>query len=129
MAEFPLDPQMSRMLIASSEKYGCSEEVATICAMLSVNNSIFFRPKDRAIHADNARKNFFRPGSDHLMLLAVYNEWAEANFSTSWCFQNFIRVRSMRRSRDVREQLVKLMERVELPVIFVPTTTTVGHVS
>ena len=26
------------------------------------------------MHADNARKNFFRPGGDHLSLLNVYNE-------------------------------------------------------
>jgi pre-mRNA-splicing factor ATP-dependent RNA helicase DHX16 len=50
----------------------------------------------------------------------VYDEWAEANFSTSWCFQNFIQVRSMRRARDVREQLVKLMERVELELVSNP---------
>lgn len=42
--------------------------------MLSVNNAIFYRPKDKIIHADNARKNFFDPAGDHLMLLKVYNE-------------------------------------------------------
>jgi pre-mRNA-splicing factor ATP-dependent RNA helicase DHX16 len=41
--------------------------------MLSVGNSIFYRPKDKAVHADQARKNFFRPGGDHLALLAVWN--------------------------------------------------------
>eukprot|EP00171_Calliarthron_tuberculosum_P020942 IDg20942t1 len=46
MAELPLEPMMAKALLAS-EKYGCSEEVATICAMLSVNNSIFFRPKEK----------------------------------------------------------------------------------
>jgi len=44
MAEFPVDPMMSKMLIAS-EKYKCSEEILTITAMLSVNNAIFYRPK------------------------------------------------------------------------------------
>ncbi|CAI8056651.1 Pre-mRNA-splicing factor ATP-dependent RNA helicase DHX16 [Geodia barretti] len=44
MAEFPVDPMMSKMLIAS-EKYKCSEEIVTISAMLSVNNAIFYRPK------------------------------------------------------------------------------------
>ena len=42
--------------------------------MLSVNNAIFYRPKDRAVYADNARANFFRAGGDHLTLLNVYNE-------------------------------------------------------
>ena len=55
-------------------RYGCSEEMLTIASMLSVNNAIFYRPKDRVVFADNARANFFRPGGDHLTLLNVYNE-------------------------------------------------------
>lgn len=46
----------------------------TIGAMLSVNNSIFYRPKDKVVHADNARMNFVVPGGDHLMLLNVYTQ-------------------------------------------------------
>ena len=42
-------------------------------AMITVGNSIFFRPKDRALHADNAKLNFYRPGGDHLALLNIYN--------------------------------------------------------
>ena len=39
MAEFPLDPMMSKMLLGA-EKYGVSEEVCTICAMLSIGNQV-----------------------------------------------------------------------------------------
>ena len=46
----------------------------TIAAMLSVNNSIFYRPKDKVVHADNARMNFVVPGGDHLVLLNVYTQ-------------------------------------------------------
>ncbi|MFN7144441.1 MAG: ammonia-forming cytochrome c nitrite reductase subunit c552 [Myxococcota bacterium] len=38
MAEFPLDPMMAKMILAS-EKYGCSEEILTIVSMLNVNNA------------------------------------------------------------------------------------------
>lgn len=55
-------------------RYKCSEEVLTIAAMLSVNNAIFYRPKDKVVHADNARMNFVVPGGDHLMLLNVYSQ-------------------------------------------------------
>jgi pre-mRNA-splicing factor ATP-dependent RNA helicase DHX16 len=34
-----------------------------------------------------------------------------------WCFENFIQQRSMKRARDVRDQLVALFERVEIPLI------------
>jgi len=63
MAEFPCDPMMSKMLLAS-EKYKCAAECLTISCMLSNNASIFYRPKDKIIHADTARKNFFVPGKN-----------------------------------------------------------------
>ncbi|XP_069054383.1 pre-mRNA-splicing factor ATP-dependent RNA helicase DHX16 isoform X2 [Lepisosteus oculatus] len=113
MAELPVDPMLSKMILAS-EQYKCSEEILAIAAMLSVNNSIFYRPKDKVVHADNARMNFVVPGGDHLVLLNVYNQWVESGYSTQWCYENFIQFRSMKRARDVREQLEGLMERIEI---------------
>lgn len=89
MAEFPLDPMLSKAVI-QAETYKCVDQSLTICSMLSVGNSIFYRPKEKAIHADNARKNFFRPGGDHMTLLNVYEQWKETEYSTNWCFENFI---------------------------------------
>lgn len=115
MAEFPLDPQLSKTLIAS-EQYGCSEEILSICAMLSVNNAIFYKPKDKATHADHAMRNLFQPFGDHLTLLNVYRQWAETEYSQTWCYENFIQYKSMVRAHDVRDQLVGLCERVEIPL-------------
>ncbi|XP_022914183.1 pre-mRNA-splicing factor ATP-dependent RNA helicase DHX16 [Onthophagus taurus] len=116
MAEFPVDPMMAKMILAS-EKYKCSEEIVTIAAMLSVNSAVFYRPKDKIIHADTARKNFNDLAGDHLSLLNVYNQWRDTDYSTQWCYENFIQYRSMRRARDVREQLVGLMQRVEIDMV------------
>uniref|UniRef100_A0A8C8G6C5 RNA helicase n=1 Tax=Oncorhynchus tshawytscha TaxID=74940 RepID=A0A8C8G6C5_ONCTS len=115
MAELPVDPMLSKMILAS-EQYKCSEEVLTIAAMLSVNNSIFYRPKDKVVHADNARQNFVVPGGDHMVLLNVYTQWLESGYATQWCYENFIQFRSMKRARDVREQLEGLMDRIEVEV-------------
>lgn len=114
MAEFPLDPMLSKMIVAS-DKYKCSDEIISIAAMLSVGNSIFYRPKDKQVHADNARMNFHVGNvGDHIALLKVYNSWRETNFSTQWCYENYIQVRSMKRARDIRDQLEGLLERVEI---------------
>ncbi|CDR94615.1 ATP-DEPENDENT RNA HELICASE, putative [Babesia bigemina] len=122
MAELPMDPTYSKMLL-SAEKYKCTHELITICAMLGVGNNIFYRPKDKQLHADNARKNFFRTGGDHLVLLNVYNQWEEAEFSVAWCYENYVQHKSLRRARDIREQLVELMKRVEVEVISNVTDT------
>jgi pre-mRNA-splicing factor ATP-dependent RNA helicase DHX16 len=34
--------------------------VATIAAMVSIGGAVFYRPKDKAVHADNAHKAFHR---------------------------------------------------------------------
>jgi len=104
-------------------RYKCSEEIASIAAMLNVNSAIFYRPKDKLILADTARKNFFSQGGDHLALLNIYNQWANTDFSTNWCYENYIQHRSMRRARDVRDQLVGLMQRVEMDIVSNPSET------
>ncbi|KAL6839139.1 hypothetical protein ACP4OV_031030 [Aristida adscensionis] len=118
MAEFPLDPMLSKMIVAS-EKYKCSDEVISIASMLSIGNSIFYRPKDKQVHADNARLNFHtgnvgEPYSTNECI--VYNSWKETDYSTQWCYENYIQVRSMKRARDIRDQLEGLLERVEIEV-------------
>ena len=50
MAEFPVDPNMSKMIIAA-EKYGVVEEILSITAMLNIGGALFFRPKDRVIES------------------------------------------------------------------------------
>lgn len=122
MAELPLDPMLSKTILAS-ETYKCSSEILTIVSMLSVNNSIFFRPKDKMMLADTARQSFFSAGGDHLTLLNVYNQWRDVNYSTQWCFQNYIQFRSMNRARQIRDQLEAMMDRVEIEIKSNPADT------
>mmetsp|Transcript_32430 Transcript_32430/g.47017 ORF Transcript_32430/g.47017 Transcript_32430/m.47017 type:complete len:120 (-) Transcript_32430:97-456(-) len=56
-AEFPLEPMLSKSVLAS-EKYKCTTEILSMCAMLSVGVTIFYRPKDKEVHADTAWMNF-----------------------------------------------------------------------
>ncbi|KAK2657228.1 hypothetical protein Ddye_010280 [Dipteronia dyeriana] len=110
MAEFPLDPMLSKVIVAS-DKYVCSNEIITIVAMLSVGNSIFYCPKDKKVHANNARMNFHLGNvGDHISLLRVYNSWRECNYSIQWCHENYIRAKSMKRARDPARGSLKKVE-------------------
>eukprot|EP00823_Brevimastigomonas_motovehiculus_P002276 TRINITY_DN1421_c5_g1_i1.p1 TRINITY_DN1421_c5_g1~~TRINITY_DN1421_c5_g1_i1.p1 ORF type:complete len:1173 (+),score=369.55 TRINITY_DN1421_c5_g1_i1:57-3575(+) len=114
MAEFPLEPQVSKMLIASVDM-GCADEVLTIVGMLSVQ-TVFYRPKEKQAQADMKRAKFFQPEGDHLTLLTVYNAWKAAKFSNAFCYENFVQARALRRAADVRKQLQSIMDRYKLPV-------------
>jgi ATP-dependent RNA helicase DHX8/PRP22 len=114
MAEFPLEPQLSKMLITSVE-LGCADEILTVVAMLSVQN-VFYRPKEKQAQADQKKAKFHQVEGDHLTLLAVYEAWKSNNFSNPWCYENFIQARSMRRAQDIRKQLLTIMDRYKMEV-------------
>lgn len=115
MAEFPTDPMLSKSLLAASQN-DCVEDVLSIIAMLQESSSLFYRPKDKAFHADQARTGFTKPGGDHLTLLNIWNQWVDTNFSYQWCKENFLQHKSLSRARDIRDQLARLCERVEIQV-------------
>ncbi|KAK6941111.1 Helicase-associated domain [Dillenia turbinata] len=71
MSEFPLDPQMSKMLVVSQE-FNCSNEILSVSAMLSVPNC-FVRPREAQKAADEAKARFGHIDGDHLTLLNVYH--------------------------------------------------------
>jgi ATP-dependent RNA helicase DHX8/PRP22 len=112
MAEFPLDPPMSKVLLASVD-LGCSDEIITIMSMLQVQN-VFYRPRDKQAQADQRRARFFQPEGDHLTLLVAYSSWKEAKLANSWCYENFIQVRALKTALDTRRQLIGIMDRYKL---------------
>ncbi|KAJ4485361.1 pre-mRNA splicing factor [Lentinula aciculospora] len=107
MSEFPMDPSMGKMLIASVE-YKCSSEMLTIVSMLSVP-SVFYRPKERMEEADAAREKFNVPESDHLTLLNVFNQWKTHYFRDDWAMRHFLHPKLLRKAREVRAQLEDIM--------------------
>uniref|UniRef100_A0A7S3JRX4 RNA helicase n=1 Tax=Aureoumbra lagunensis TaxID=44058 RepID=A0A7S3JRX4_9STRA len=113
MAEFPLEPPLSKTLIAACIDFNCGHDVVTVVAMLSVEEP-FYRPRDKQTQADMRRAKFFQSEGDHLTLLAVFEAWQRTNYSNPWCYENFIQVRAMRRAQDVRRQLVAIMERYKM---------------
>lgn len=116
MAEFPTDPMLARSILAA-DKQGCVEEVLSIIAMLGESASLFYRPKDKKMLADSARARFtIKEGGDHLSLLNIWNQWVDSDFSYVWARENFLQQRSLTRARDVRDQLAKLCDRVEVTI-------------
>ncbi|KAF2687908.1 P-loop containing nucleoside triphosphate hydrolase protein [Lentithecium fluviatile CBS 122367] len=125
LAEFPLNPLLAKCIL-EADRLGCVDEVLTIVAMLGESGALFLRPKDKRILADSARSRFSsKEGGDQLSLLNVYNSWAESDYDPMFCKENFLQYRSLVRARDVRDQLVKLCDRVEVA----PSSAVSDHVA
>merc|ERR1719278_2396883 len=69
-------------------------------------------------------RQFNQPEGDHLTLLAVYNSWKNNKFSSAWCYENFVQQRTLKRSQDVRKQLLGIMDRHKLDVVSCGQSTT-----
>jgi ATP-dependent RNA helicase DHX8/PRP22 len=83
--------------------------------MLSVQ-AVFHRPKEKQQQADQKKAKFNQPEGDHLTLLTVYNAWQQSKFSTPWCYENFIQAKNMHRAKDIRMQLVDILQRHKHPI-------------
>jgi len=73
MCEFPLDPQLAKLLICAPD-YNCSNEALSIVAMLSAPNP-FIRPREAQAAADQAKAKFAHQDGDFLTLLNVYHAY------------------------------------------------------
>ncbi|KAI9912327.1 hypothetical protein PsorP6_006171 [Peronosclerospora sorghi] len=113
MASLPVLPQLGKMLISSS-KYQVPQEVATIVAMLSVQEP-FVRPKNDASAADEAKTQFEHEEGDHLTLLNVFHAYQLNQGDVKWCYDNYLNHRSLQSAVNVRDQLIRNMKRLELP--------------
>ena len=101
MAEFPLEPQLSKVLL-NSPNFRCSDEILTIVALLSTPN-VFMRPKEMQKEADEARAKFEHSDGDHLTMLNAYNAYIQKSGNTEWCYKNYLNLRSLKASDDIRE--------------------------
>jgi pre-mRNA-splicing factor ATP-dependent RNA helicase DHX38/PRP16 len=115
MSAFPMDPPLAKLLI-TAEEYGCSEEMVTIVSMLSVPN-VFYRPKERQDEADTQREKFWVHESDHLTYLQVYSAWKANGYSDGWCIKHFLHAKSLRRAKEIREQLLDIVKMQKMQLI------------
>ena len=114
MSAFPLEPQLAKMLIVSPE-FKCSNEVLSIAAMLSVPNP-YLRPNSQRREADEAKAQFAHPQGDHLSLLNLYHAY-RGNPDSNWCWSNYVSYRAMQQADNVRNQLKRSMEKLDLDLV------------
>ncbi len=104
-------------------------------ANLAVPN-IWLRPNNQRKEADAAKQLLTVPDGDHLTLLNVFNEYQNSasyfrlfpllliSFSTcadlsdrNWAWNHYISARSLSQADNVRSQLLRIMERLEINLL------------
>jgi len=121
MAKLPVDPRISRMILAAVDEHALPEVLA-IAALLESQD-----PRERPIEkqqaADEAHRKFYNRDSDFLTILNLWDVWHEKQKTAShsqvrkWCQQNFLSYMRMREWVDVHAQLKELLAESDDPTI------------
>lgn len=114
MSRFPLDPRISRILIAA-EKEECINEVAIIAAALSIVDPRE-RPYEKSEQASKAHARFQHVESDFLTYLNIWNHYSETlekiktqNKLRKFCLEHFLSYRRMIEWRDIYAQILDII--------------------
>jgi len=95
--------------------------------------NVFLRPPSQRKEADAAKQLLSVPEGDHLTLLNVYNEYiqSETPFRSmfpllmsqldqedkNWAWHNYLSARALAQADNVRKQLLRIMERLDIDLI------------
>lgn len=110
VAEIPLEPMIAKMILSSNE-LGCSDEIITIAAVLSIQ-SIWFSARGAQKELDEAKLRFAAAEGDHVTFLNIYKGFLQSGRSSKWCHKNFINYHAMKKVMEIREQLKRIALRL-----------------
>lgn len=113
MARLPVDPRISRIVLAAIDEHAVPE-IMVIAAALEIQDPRE-RPIDKQQAADEAHQQFQNADSDFLTVLQIWDTWHEQKKKLSgsqlkkWCRKNFLSFMRMREWMDVHRQLRDLL--------------------
>nr|DBA14986.1 TPA: hypothetical protein GDO54_004255 [Pyxicephalus adspersus] len=122
MSEFPLDPQLSKSILAACE-FDCVHEMLTLAAMVTAPSCFLDSPMDTDDAKLRRRMKFLHPAGDHFTLINIYREYTQRRKNNiglyiveRWCQDHLLDYTALETARVIRGELLDIMKRLELPV-------------
>ena len=111
MAEFPTDPQVSKMMLESFH-YRCSKEILCIAAVQQVR-SLFYQPRTpkQNIDFDNALRDLVDVNSDHVSCVKLMQMNDTTPLSHDDCKEYFVNYTALKKAIEVRKQLSNCLKK------------------
>mmetsp|Transcript_17720 Transcript_17720/g.29985 ORF Transcript_17720/g.29985 Transcript_17720/m.29985 type:complete len:126 (+) Transcript_17720:1868-2245(+) len=75
------------------------------------------------VEADSAKRKFVHVDGDHLTMLNAYNAFEMKQYSSDFCWENFLNYRALMQTKNVRNQLQNMIVRNGLELISSPPTS------
>jgi HrpA-like RNA helicase len=111
MAEFPTEPQVSKMMLESLKSH-CSKEILCVAAVLQVR-SLFYQPRTpkQNIDFDSALRDIVDCKSDHVTCIKLMQMNDATPFNEEDCKEYFVNYSALKRANEVRKQLSNCLRR------------------
>ncbi|KMQ48031.1 ATP dependent RNA helicase [Trichophyton rubrum] len=110
MAELPVNPMMAKVLL-SSTKFGCLDEILSIAAMTTLQDSIWFNQDEKRGISPSIRQFAVEEG-DHLTYLNIYQAFVtKGRKEAKWCRDQSLIHKSMMKAVSIRVQLENHLKR------------------
>ena len=113
MTELPLDPMLSRMLLASNT-YKCGAEASILAAMLSAQPIFINVASSQQRALERIKRKLSVCEGDLVSLVNIYRLYHNNGANASWCRRNFINGKAMAKATRIQSLLVRYMERYGL---------------
>ncbi|MFP4066400.1 MAG: oligonucleotide/oligosaccharide-binding fold domain-containing protein [Spirochaetaceae bacterium] len=116
MAEFPLLPRFSRMIVAAIRSFpDVMLETVTAAAFLSTNTP-FLLPQGEEVAARRAHHRYRDDAGDFVSYLKLLNAYESAQNKRTFCERRYLDPRTMAEIYNVREQLAEIVTEMGIPV-------------
>eukprot|EP00744_Colponema_vietnamica_P012407 GILI01017418.1.p1 GENE.GILI01017418.1~~GILI01017418.1.p1 ORF type:complete len:658 (+),score=71.92 GILI01017418.1:99-1976(+) len=132
MAEFPLEPSLSKCLALSS-KYHCANEMAIVAAVMTQEGGVFLQPlrqsqrqqkgrsgnqsalseEDQKKAISSSRELLFKDGtSDMFGYVMAFRVWISQGCDERWAQERYLNHKTLTKARDVYNQILGIYDRL-----------------
>jgi RNA helicase HrpA len=117
MAEFPLPPRQSRIIVEAILNYPNVTEETIIAAAFLSTQSPFILPPGKETDARKAHHQFRDPNGDFLSYLRIYRAHKAAVDKTKFCDRGFLDEKAMAEISNVKDQLELIVSDMGVPIL------------
>jgi len=117
MAEFPLLPRHSRMIVEAIREYpNVVDEVVTAASFLTTHNP-FLLPMGEEIEARQAHHRYRDDLGDFVSYLKLLAAYRDADRKEQFCESRYLDARTMAEIDNVQRQLAEIVSSMDVPVL------------
>lgn len=116
MAQFPLEPRVSRIIVESVMRYPDVLEEALIAAAFLSANSPFVLPSGEEMDARKAHHSFSDIQGDFVSYLNIFRAYEGAADKPKFCKKNYLDERILAEIENIDIQLKEIVAKLNIPV-------------